>query len=528
MSKGIPITFLPKQVEHFNQLRAILNMSHYYIDTSTPGTGKTFVTTRIWQDSGMPRMLVIGGVSLKGVWDKVFLRYQIPLNNVMFISMDTLAKGGPSQPMLIRRTYDDVKNSPEETGSTARFVKSKKAEIYEPTPLLRQWIREGCFIVADEAQNFKNTSNRHHALRCIIKNTYHFDNLANGQMTSRIALLSGTLMDREDVVVNYMRLLGIVTDRMLGARGRNGIVYHGLDQMIEYCRRFSAAQTEAVMAEQLDIGDFEKIIFELYRGVVQRHVVSSMGKADNPFDPNLGNGYYQTTQEEQDNIATALAIAEEALEQDADGRVDLGAINTQLQAIERNKVGIFVRHAARILSDPTKPHAKVVISLNYLANIEAVRLGLQRLLPHIEPLILTGSVVAAKRQKLIDAFQDPSDFHRIIIGTLSVVSVGISLDDRDGRFPRYAFGSPSYYVINMQQWTYRYARAETKSTAVVRFVYETNSAENEADLLGRIASKSKVLTKTNEAQVEAGVRFPSDYPAYYEDGREGIPDAHIM
>lgn len=497
------------------------------------GTGKTFVTTRLWQDSAMPRILIIGPASVAGVWAQVMKDYRISPTLMMYISMDTLSKGGTSQPMLTRFSYENKDDLPEETGETATFVAAKKGELYVPTPLLKQWIRDGCFVVLDEVQNFKNTSNRHHAVRCIIKNLYFYDNLVNGMMTSRLALLSGTLTDKEETVINYMRLLGVVTDRALGRRlrGGGGVVYEGLQQMIDFCRRFSATETEEALIranDETDRADFVKILYILYREVFQKYVVSSMGKVASEFEPDLGNGFYIAEQAEQNAIRNALVEAEEAVEPGVDGRIDLGAFNAQLQIIEKSKVNIVVRHAYNILTNPRKPHAKVVLSFNYLASIEDAVRRLGAMLPHIKPIVLNGSVTPERRSALVASFQMPTDEFRLIIANMKVISVGLSLDDRDGRFPRYAFGSPSYHVMDMQQWTYRFTRSQTKSQAVVRFVYESNSAETEVSLLEKIAYKSGVLADTNVAQVEGGVLFPSQFETFHEAPGVGNQDVRIM
>ena len=77
----------------------------------------------------------------------------------MYISMNTLSKGGTSQPILRKDTYSNKDEIPDESAETARFIKGGKGEIFSPTPMLKQWIREGCLVVIDEAHNYLSQKN---------------------------------------------------------------------------------------------------------------------------------------------------------------------------------------------------------------------------------------------------------------------------------------------------------------------------------------------------------------------------------
>ena len=107
-------------------------------------------------------------------------------------------------------------------------------------------------------------------------------------------------------------------------------------------------------------------------------------------------------------------------------------------------------------------------------------------------------------------FQVSSTEHRLLISNLKVASTGIDLDDKHGDYPRKCYASPNYIISDLHQLTRRFLRMDTKSTAVVRFVYG-KCGRRETSILNALARKSTVLKETLPTQVENGVHFPGEY-----------------
>ena len=181
----------------------------------------------------------------------------------------------------------------------------------------------------------------------------------------------------------------------------------------------------------------------------------------------------------------------------------LANIGNGLQMIELAKVRTMAE-AARVQLR-IHPGAKVVVCLNYVAGVAALR----EALGDLDPLVLTGDTSAKARAAAIEAFQRPTSERRLLIGNLSVCSTGIDLDDKDGRFPRLCLVSPNYSTITVHQVGHRFLRADSASDATVHMFYR--HGQHELKVLDALARKSQVVKQVVSEQVEGGVVFPSDY-----------------
>ena len=156
------------------------------------------------------------------------------------------------------------------------------------------------------------------------------------------------------------------------------------------------------------------------------------------------------------------------------------------------------------------PNRKVVICVNYTSSIRSIVDALAR----YKPLILNGGVGVKLRGEVLAKFQTPSTQHRLLVGNVSVCSVGIDLDDKHGHFPRKAFVNANYNTISLYQIGHRFQRADTKSDSDIHFVYGAHATEH--TMLNALARKSAVMKETTTEQVTSGVVFPGDFERYDE------------
>jgi hypothetical protein len=132
-----------------------------------------------------------------------------------------------------------------------------------------------------------------------------------------------------------------------------------------------------------------------------------------------------------------------------------------------------------------------------------------------KPLVLTGSVNKDRRQDLINKFQEPNTKHRVIIAIIKVASTGIDLDDKYGDYPRYAFSSPNYNILDLHQLTRRFVRLDSQSPATFRFFYGS-VAKKEMSILNALSRKTDVMKDTLEGQVSENIKFPGEYDDEFE------------
>jgi len=132
------------------------------------------------------------------------------------------------------------------------------------------------------------------------------------------------------------------------------------------------------------------------------------------------------------------------------------------------------------------------------------------------PLVIRGAVHKTNRPAIVRAFQEASTKNRLLISNLRVIALGLSLDDTDGNYPRFAFGSPSYKVMELHQWSRRCYRTMTRSNVVVRIVY--GGLPLETSILNAIVRRSKTAKEVTSFQghEDTEVLFPGDYRSEIE------------
>jgi len=144
--------------------------------------------------------------------------------------------------------------------------------------------------------------------------------------------------------------------------------------------------------------------------------------------------------------------------------------STRMKFAECGKIMAYCHEFLNILRN--EPNTKLVIMVNYTSSIDY----LVEQLKQWNPIIVSGDskykTSNAQRNILKNQFQEPNLNRRLIIGNTQMLAFGIDLDDKDGRFPRKIFISPSDKMNNMYQASKRADRGiSTKSVAIVKFMY---------------------------------------------------------
>ena len=205
---------------------------------------------------------------------------------------------------------------------------------------------------------------------------------------------------------------------------------------------------------------------------------------------------------------------------------NLANVNKKLAQVESAKCEIFTRKAIQALTQ--HPNKKVVIALNYLDNIETVYQNLNKaalageftFTPGKEsPVsVLTGQVLNEERSQMVKAFQAPNTQTRVLVASLRVISLGISLDDQHGSFPRFILVSPSYYAIDQHQFIRRFYRANTQSEPVVRTVFgEKTGKLREDQVLMSLATKAAILRATAPIGASDKILYSDEILSEHED-----------
>ncbi len=191
-----------------------------------------------------------------------------------------------------------------------------------------------------------------------------------------------------------------------------------------------------------------------------------------------------------------------------------------LERIEYCKVPNFLHHLKTILAGRTR--VKVVVSFNFNQSIKRFHelvVG-RNIVPSDQVRVVTGATSSKLRAEAFDSFQsDDKDSAKLIIANTKVISLGVSLDDQTGVYPRYALASPSYMAIDQHQFIRRFYRKNTKSEVNVYFVYSDEKRADssgkllEEKLLNSISVKSDIIKKISEAAGDDASRtiYMSDF-----------------
>ena len=147
------------------------------------------------------------------------------------------------------------------------------------------------------------------------------------------------------------------------------------------------------------------------------------------------------------------------------GACALTAILRSRMKIELLKIPLFIE----MVEEGLENNMSVVIFCNFTETINALSERLNT------KCIINGDIVGEERQKNLDDFQ--SDKERVIIVNCAAGSVGISLHDLNGNYPRLSLISPSYSAVHMRQATGRVWRDGSKTTSLQRIIFVSNTIE---------------------------------------------------
>lgn len=513
------IELLPTQVGHAHRLKTILLAHPLALDLSMLGAGKTFTASSIALDEafGFKRVVVIAPVSVLPKWDDIRSTYKVPITNcISYSRLRSVKCKQPRHGLLMRRDYTiemTVQGGP---------ISVDKVE-FSTTARFRQYVAEGVLLIIDEIQSIKNVSSQFLACRTMIRAIV--ESFHGTHTGSRAILLSGSPIDRQEQVVTLFRTMNVMRCDELAAYnlGRREYEWRGLRDIETHCRELDNTMVERLRMKH-SRGDgvvrpshVEVYCYDLFQQVFKPARASVMPVPCLNSRVHKLNAFFEVADLRE---RVGLTFGVEALSKacsfnsttgqvgflNAGGATALASlrmITRSLLQIETGKIGTFVRAASALLD--RSPNAKVVICVNYSATLRDLQEGLSR----YAPLILDGSTCLPRRASVLRLFQTPSTDHRLLIGNVSVMSTGIDLDDKDGRFPRTALVNPSYSTIALYQLGHRFLRADTRSDADVLFVFGKHATE--MHVLQALARKAGVMKQTTCEQSKAGVVFPGDY-----------------
>ncbi len=471
------------QLPHFNRLINFILNGKGYIDTSTMGCGKTYVTCMLAKCMSLS-LLVICPKTVKAVWRKVGAQADVTLIDLItFQSLSSRLEKQPRHGFLHK--YTVVKNK-------------KEHRYFKPTEKYTKLLDTGILLVVDEVQFTRNNTAQYRAAQTLVKT------IAISKNKSYFAILSATPFDKPQQAINLMKMVGIIQQEELFRRKRPT----GWRELVMYCQSKKSYITTNILTQN---GHTEQCAFLLYSEVVRKELCSAMPLLIDA-ECDAKNGYYNIQKKEE--YLKALLILKHAvcnvknpIQPRLKGDCNYGELTVAMVALEKLKIPIFSRIGKLYLeSDST---CRVVIGVHYLDTMFTLENNLRK----YNPVLLHGKMDEPEREESIDRFQGGKC--RLLICIARVGGVGISLHDTVGDSPRVMLLSPTFNLIDTHQATGRVYREGTKSKTIIRMIY-ANVGDQERGILRVLIKKSRTLRAILEEYTRQDVILPIDYQEEYE------------
>lgn len=481
------------QNRHIEVMLNILKKFNFVLDSSALSSGKTYTAMSIYQKLNLKNIIYIGALSMIEKIREVFKRYNIPTEHLYTFQGLRSTKGKQPKHKLLTRTDDEDGNV-----------------IFKPTKKLKKIVEEGVLLVADEIQYVRNDDSLQCSALTEIERIIIKSNNGSGVME-----LSGLPGGREKYYMNMLRRFRIIKNDKLYSRSKEtgGIELLGAKELQDFCMKHNPEKTKKVIdSKPFREKNVLEVCFDLYTEIVQDLITDSMPPPDTDAKIDCKNGYYNLSREDSCHLVKSITNLDRASGYNSNTgiinnskNICWSMVTKSLRHIEISKINLFIANAKRDLE--ANPNAKVCIGLNYSITIELIAEALKE----YGSLILRGNVPGNKRKPIMDKFNEPNNKYRVLVGNIKIINCGVEFDDRDGNYPRYVYGSASYFFIECHQFPGRFVRGkETKSNVKFRFVFGLIS-KLEKSILKALASHTDVCLRTLKKQVEKGVVFPGEY-----------------
>lgn len=493
------VKLLENQIPHVNRLMQIFTTETTAMDFSSLGLGKTYTSVECAIRLGLTTLFVVCPVSMERKWKDVGTEHGI--RNIVVTSFAGLRSISGCQPKhgFLRRISVDSATEKISDGTP------KKTEQFEATKKFTDLVEGGgVFMVIDEVHNLKNSSEQYNACKTLT------DVVNNSSSSSRCILLSGTPIDKEEQSIKMLRLMGLYPSS--ATLSLSGVA----DFIAKISEKDRPAVADVVRRNPAKIStEFVHLCYVLFRDIVKTHWTSMMTSRGESID--CKNGYYKLEERDtkfleyyitQLHSSSGFTSLTSGSSEGGIVNVDggkLGAIVKALEGIEQSKIPLFERLVRQTLRD--SPTSKVVVGLNF---VQRTLFALCERLKDLKPEVITGDTPKNKRDDIVRKFQDASLSSRLIIANIRCLSTGVDLDDKYGGFPRFVFASPNYTIVDLHQFSRRFARVNTVGTPVFRMVYGECS-RRERSILNALARKTTIMHDILIEQTNTGIRFPGEY-----------------
>lgn len=484
MYKMTQLILQPYQIEHYNRICQILDNERGYLDTSDMGLGKTLIAIAVSKTLDLP-MVIICPLTMIQTWENECLKYDAKILKIItFQSLRGTVVHGPKHGLLERNGSDFI-----------------------PTREYINMVMDGILLVFDEIHYVKNVTAQLHSTHQLVKTMMEIPT------RSRVALLSALPGYNDTHIESILKICGIIYQDKLYESKNYTCTLKGITEVINKCNEYNPQKTKEILSKIiLDRHTIAPTCNALFTKILKQYISSAMSDEENKIHKDANNGFYCMSKKSLQLLNEGLSMlcrlsCYNRESSSALYSIPTGIITRAMMKIDSSKIPTISRLVTETLDN--NKDCKVVIYVNYIRHLKLLTESLKS----YNPLPMYGRTKPYEREDIIQKFQQFNNNYRLIISITKVGGLGINLDDRDGRFPRYMYILPSYNFIDLHQATGRIARTTTKSLPVIRFIYSKNHQE-EAKILDCLIRRSQIshtiIYNSN------GITFPGDYPSRIE------------
>jgi len=495
------------QATHYERCKRILTSYGFYIDQSVMGSGKTYVALALAQSLGLT-LLVIGPKSSLAMWEEKAKEYHVPMHSTLsYQSLTGMGKGQPKHGHLLKtRERDD---NGDETIS------------YTPNPSWSETCAgsQGLLVVLDEAHNCKNPGNKEKASGALLRavRTAH-----RAGVKAYYALLSASLMDKDHMCIQFLRVLGMYTQRALTDNLHN--TRPGYEEIVRNLRQVAPQATQTLAyppAVQVAPTALYENLYHLFTEALLPACSSSM--PDPVLPSKMTNVFYKVKspvllarlQKSQADLTSALryddAHGTVRMEQDS-----IAAVNRACMDHEWALAEVALRDAWAWLAKT--PTGKVIVFTNYKKTLHFIQHHLTA--TGVKSVGYEGKMTTNQRVAAVRAFQQDAST-RAFVSNVACGGVSISLHDLVGNQPRLVLIFPTYKILDVYQATGRAVRRGMRTEADVRMLYSDDYPL--MHLFDALARKTGVLKAVNKgANALTTRKYPGEFPKKQVPHDEGV------
>lgn len=464
----MPITLFDYQVEHVLKIQDTLKSVNFCLDFSILGSGKTYTALTVAKDYDF--VLIIAPKSVHSKWETV----------------SELVPNFPEKRII---SFAKMRNK---TSNEFLFIKKlDKTEIIMKTSYFSNLCNtKKVIVIIDEIQNLKNNTLQFRSARTL---------LAGKNL--KFLGLSGSPIDKQEQAARVLSLCDIYSSQLAKFDiGTKSFDFSGLYEI----RNFLGDNT---IINETNYKGYPYLVFQ----TLLKKYIFEMKCPEFSTTVETQNGLFNFYQDANICKMWVNRLNHLISYRNKDNPMEtISEISIVMKNLEKTKLKTFIRLAKEQLNkDPNK---KVVLLFNYIHSIKYVSEELKQ----FNPLVTFGATSTKDRKENLSKFQSSTSEFRLLIGNLEILSTGVDLDDKSGKFPRVCYCNANFNAITLYQLVHRFKRIDTKSNAEIKFVY-CNQIDLEVKIINALTRKSKVMKETTVEQVKYNTIFPGDLTFYTED-----------